>query len=326
MIWSAIRDPGSDWNDAVAISGIPAGADETRWSSDHALTLDEEGNAYAVWREEGNVLVVNSLKAGDTTWGSPTAVAIDAPDPNPQRLRIESLSDGEALLMFDHSDDDGWRWYSAVTEDGVFGTAGPAFATTQPGWATNYASGSNGQGASLFWMAHSGAMTPEAWLVSVYRDGAWSEPIKHPVPTEAASFSSPQVVVDAAGTVMFSFMNTSGTELWLASLMLGESEWSIVEERVGTAISPDVFKEHVMALDGHGNVQLVWVQSAAVGDRVWGARRRAGSIDFESPHTLAEWDAPVQGLAIDFNAAGQGILTWWTASASERTLGYNYFR
>jgi hypothetical protein len=96
---------------------------------------------------------------------------------------------------------------------------------------------------------------------------------------------------------------------------------------VAVSLAPNVIKEHVMALDGHGNVQLAWIYMAGVVDSVWGARRRAGSSEFDTPRVVEDWESDsAQGLAIDFNAAGQGILTWWTASASERTLGYNYFR
>jgi hypothetical protein len=66
---------------------------------------------------------------------------------------------------------------------------------------------------------------------------------------------------------------------------------------------------------------------AGTADSVWAARRRAGSSDFDIPRVLEESETvPLSGLSMDFNEAGQGVITWWTAEETERTLGFNYFR
>lgn len=330
-IWSAVRDPGSNWGDAVPISGpLAGGASEVPTHSPH-LTLDEEGNAYVVWGEDYTLnRVVNSLKAGETTWGTPAILAIDAPKPwDIRNVNLESLADGEALLMIENGAPGDFTWYSAVSVDGEFGSAEPALDATQEGSSLSASLASNEEVAVLFWAASTSSGTALDFApVTIYRDSVWSEPTLLRTPGTVVPIRETKVAIDEAGNITTAWISGRDTDaLWSAELKAGEDEWIYQEAPVAVGIEGQGMRELVLEIDGLGNVQLAWIQKAGTADSVWAARRRTGNSDFDVPRVVEEWETePATGLSMDFNDAGQGVITWWTVEPTERTLGFNYFR
>ena len=330
-VWASARDPGSGWADAVPLSGTAVGGGSDVPAHPHSLTLDEQGNAYVVWAEDHSLnQVMRGLKAGDTEWGEHMLFEIDVPKPWDFRgLHIKSFGDGEALVVVENGVPGDWTWYSAVSEDGVFGIAEPAFEATQAGASLSPVVASNEDEAVLFWVAGTDPATPlDFGMVSFFRDDVWSEPTYIRTPGTVAPLREPRIAIDAEGNITAAWVSGWDTSaLWSASLEAGADEWIFQEEPVAVGIGEGSISELVLELDGLGNVQLAWIQTAGNADSVWAARRRAGSIDFDVPRVIEDWEAvPVSGLAMDFNDAGQGVITWWTTAPTERTLGFNTFR
>lgn len=336
VVWATVRDPGADFSEPVVISGVEAGAFNTFEVYSLALTQDDEGNAYAVWIEGQNpsdVLAVSRLAAGESEWSRPVEIRIDEDVVWSARTPlVQSLDGGEALILFERAKPEGgWAWYTITSEDGKFGgsefgTAQQAFETTQPGYSFGQSMAANGEEAVLFWVAYAGYNGPQFGLMSFYRDGAWTEPAQIETPGGPNLFRTPQVAMDAQGNITAAWISGALTSsLWSAHREVGSEEWIFTEDAVALGTTETTFPELLLSLDGLGNAQLAWIQDAGGSPSVWASRRRAGSADFEVPRLLENSGVSAANLAMDFNESGQGILTWWTTTGTERTLGFSYF-
>lgn len=336
VVWATVRDPGADFSEPVVISGVAAGAFTTWGVFSLALTLDEAGNAYAAWVEDqgaSDVVAVNRLAADGSEWGRPVEVRIDEPVASSSRTPIiMSLADGEALLLFERAKQEGgWAWYSATSEGGKFGgnefgTAAQAFETTQPGYSYGHSVATNGEEAILFWVAYAGSLGPQFGLTSFYRDGAWTEPAEIETPGGPNLFRLPQVAMDAEGNITAAWASGAFTSsLWSAVRAAGADEWIFTQEPVALGTTDVSFSELLLELDGLGNAQLAWLQDSGSSPRVWASRRRSGNTEFDTPRLVGSANGSFAGLAMDMNQSGQGILTCWTSTGTERTLWYSYF-
>lgn len=267
------------------------------------------------------------MGAAEDSWSGPVALEV----PSEWRLvnpRIGPVGDDEALLS-------GWEIASgenptaiSTTTDGVFEMGALLDNSTAGKRMRTYEIASNSDGVTVLAGSAPGTMGPpkQIWA-AVFWEGEWT-PARTMIPdTTVINWvsSAPKAVVseDGRAVVVWTELHFEGPApykfRWI-EFNPNDASWSDIR---------DVRSPHTenagnfqLAGDGYGNLQVAWTE----GEGIWGARMRAGQNEWSAPTLLGNRSTSLAAISLDFNEAGQGILTWSVGSSAQDTMGYNYFR
>jgi len=168
---------GGNWEDATLLYGEPTIDDPYGPYRDSAISMNDSGDAMAVWFEDGNytTYVMASRYEKDTGWSTPVRIS-DAPDWYAYRPAIEMDNEGNAVAVWEEgnpSSSNSWtNRYDAVTGWGtseLLETEG--YCSSQPKLDMNPLSGN----AIVIWMENC-ATGHQLWGKNYDKTSGWGLP------------------------------------------------------------------------------------------------------------------------------------------------------
>jgi hypothetical protein len=317
QIFRVAFDPEGDWSTRRRLSGEK----NAERCLQPKVSLDDSRNSYAVWEqgtdEVGKVWTNN--QANGASWGQSRAVAHpDDAAPDAHSASLAGLSGGDAMAAWIQSADaPSAVWTGVALANGSWREPVQLSPVASDEVLTvKLAGNSSGQVAAVF------TTHQKAWA-SVYVEGEWSEPAL----LRSASGDNNDaatLVVDELGVVHAAWRETRGADVAIYSARLEKltGDWSPAVNISGEGES--VGWPH-MAVDGLGNVQVVWIADAEGVPSVWTARRQATESGWSTAFLLEQSNEPMKGPRVALSGSGAGLVVWWE-DTNEPSLGYNLFR
>jgi YD repeat-containing protein len=291
-------------------SGTWGGATQLSASSSTAannaqIRLDSSGNAFAIWRQGGN-LFERHYATSSGTWSTQTTLSVNTNAISAPSLSVDAA--GNALAAWIQSNGTTPVVYATrfSASGGTWSTAAPIETSTAtlPTTQGDVVTSINGSRAAIGWLQSNASQN--STYAATYNGSTWSAPTLLS-PNLGGAAATPSIAMDANGNVSALFQqadSTGRTWAYLSQLAAATGTWGSAAP-LATPAYPGV-NTPTVGYDAAGNAIAVW----ASGGNMF--------VDRYS-HLTATWSAPIQlntlsatasspTLAVD--AAGNAIVGW----------------
>jgi hypothetical protein len=313
-IWANRYVAGSGWLTPILIE-----TDDTADATDPQIAVDADGNAVAVWVQNG-MSWSNRYTAG-VGWSAAIPITGNSSNENAPRIGLDANGDAVAVwIHFDGAKNDvwanhytaGWGWGTATTIGDGSGDAG----VPQVGVDTN-------GNAVAVWQQSDGIRT-NIWTNRYAAASGWGAAALIET-NDAGDAANPQVAVDANGNAAAVWQQSDGsrTNIW-ANRYAAASGWGaaalIETDDTGDAANPQV------AVDASGNAVAVWQQSDGIRTNIWANRYMAGrSWDIAALiESDNKGDAVFPRIGVD--ADGNAVAVWQQSDGIRTNIWANLYR
>jgi hypothetical protein len=312
MNWSFVTRDGV-WGPAAQIeTDIAVGTDPQ-------IAFDPDGNAIAVWINDGSEVYANRYTAATASWGT-AAERIDSLPSAVTDLQLAMSSDGTAVAVWTKAQGqakniraaryNGTSWEAHVGLESNGGIAqSPQVAIDESG------------NAIVVWLQPSNSVN-SIWYNRYDASGAgWgSEDVLEL--TDNVAFA-PQVAIDSSGNaiVVWAQDNGFGTNAIYAALYTAGASWSAAET-IGAGTNNGYSAQ--IAMDSDGNASAVWYELTATNPLyvygIWTNRYSGGTWG-----TAEELENGVNIVAppqVGLDTRGNGVAVWKNSNGRLRYRAY----
>jgi hypothetical protein len=268
---------------------------------DHAIALDANGNAVAVWaeRREATFAVKAATRSAISgAWGAPALLSTPGASVTsgpslahaPTGAAIVAWAEGASVVRVAHGDATTGVW-SAPTDLSRWSTPVQGFVQA----AVNPA----GDVAVAWVQQRAGGSVERVHVAYRRRGGGWGAPMDLPTLRSGAA-SKPAVGVDGAGNVVVAWIADGGVEAAVRSPAGGS--WTAPS----LISAPTRASELRLAVDQSGNAVAAWASEVA--GAVQTALRPGASGQWARPLTMSA--PPSDSPRITLDSSGAGLAVW----------------
>jgi hypothetical protein len=274
-LYAAEYAPGGGWSSPRMVES------RTEPVSTPRVTVDDAGNALAVWRQSDGTAEsawAARLMVG-VGWSAPLLLELDAGATTAPALA--SVPTGEALVAWTQPDAGGT---ARVRASRFAPDTGWTVADQLPGAATQapvaVALSLDGSAVLVFRGPMGAAPSISAFAARYVPGAGWSPAVE--LGAALSSAEEPSVAMDPWGRALAAWTGpgSSSPQAIQVRRYSPGGGWVRLALETGTSGQPTV------AADGQGNFQLLWVENASGIDRVMQARYPEGSIALGTPQAL----------------------------------------
>lgn len=202
-VWANRYVAGVGWGTAQLIEN-----DNTGDVSNPQVTMDNSGNAMAVWSQFDGIHdnIWSSRYTTSGVWGAPQLADSEAGSAgNPQVVMDNS---GNAVALWQQHDGSRYNIWANRHSEGVWGTA-RLIETDNTGAATNPRVSMTTSGSAVAVWQQSDGIRDNIWTSRYTAAGGWDTPLL--IDSEAGAAGNPQVAIDVLGEPLAVWQQTDGT-------------------------------------------------------------------------------------------------------------------
>ena len=313
---------GSGWGTAALIEN-----DNTGGASDPQISIDANGNALAVWVQEGGPrrsIVANRYTAATNSWGTATLIETDdtgnanvpqiAIDTSGNALAVWTQDDGTENSVFANrytASNNTWGTAAVIETDNVIG-----HSAGEP----RIAIGADGNALAV-WVQSDGTRD-NIWANRFIAGTGWGTAVLIET-NNTGSAGAPQIALDASGNAIAVWQQSDGTRdnIWANRYTIATGWGTAALIETDNALNAGAVQ---IAFDANGNALAVWVQGDGISN-VWANRYIADSgwgtaVLIETNNTGS---AGAPQIALD--ASGNAIAVWQQSDGTRDNIWANRY-